>query len=45
MDMLITLEKVEDLLLDTPVDWLVQEPSEMTSHWTPNEYGVNEELV
>lgn len=45
MDRLITREKLDDLVSEAPVDWLTQEPVEMTSHWLPNEFGINEELV
>ncbi|HGS4501030.1 TPA: hypothetical protein ACMDVD_000909 [Vibrio parahaemolyticus] len=37
--------KHDELLSDLPVEWLVQEPQEITSHWLPNEFGINEELI
>lgn len=33
MDVLIMAEKHDELLSDLPVEWLVQEPKEITSHW------------
>lgn len=33
MDVLIMAEKHDELLSDLPVEWLVQEPQEITSHW------------
>ncbi|HCG8566561.1 hypothetical protein [Vibrio parahaemolyticus] len=45
MDVLIMVEKHDELLSDLPVEWLVQEPQEITSHWLPNEFGINEELI
>ncbi|MDF4255154.1 hypothetical protein P7M41_02170 [Vibrio parahaemolyticus] len=45
MDVLIMAEKHDELLPDLPVEWLVQEPQEITSHWLPNEFGINEELI
>ncbi|CAH1606796.1 MULTISPECIES: hypothetical protein [Vibrio] len=45
MDKLIMQENADELLSDSPVDWLVQEPREITSHWNPKEFGINEELI
>ncbi|MDV6250747.1 hypothetical protein [Vibrio sp. EA2] len=45
MDVLMVSERYDELLSDTPLEWLVQEPTEMTSHWVPTEFGINEELV
>ncbi|ELV8721979.1 hypothetical protein QNE44_002117 [Vibrio harveyi] len=45
MDRLAVRENFDELQSDSPVDWLTQEPVEITSHWIPNEYGINEELV
>ncbi|WP_274026737.1 hypothetical protein [Vibrio parahaemolyticus] len=45
MDVLIMAEKHDELLSDLPVEWLVQEPKEITSNWLPNEFGINEELI
>ncbi len=38
-------ERYDELLSDKPLEWLVQEPSEVTSYWVPSEFGINEELV
>ena len=45
MDVLMVSEKYDELLSDAPLEWLVQVPNEMTSHWVPIEFGINEELV
>ncbi len=45
MDVLKNSERYDELLSDTPREWLVQVPSEMTSYWEPTEFGINEELV
>ncbi|WP_171306386.1 hypothetical protein [Vibrio rotiferianus] len=45
MDRLATHEKIDDLVSEAIVDWLTQEPVEITSHWIPSEFGINEELV
>ncbi len=45
MDVIMVSEKYDELLSDTPLEWLVQVPNELTSHWIPTEFGINEELV
>ena len=45
MDVLMIKENYDELLSDAPLDWLVQEPKEVTSHWLPTDFGINEELI
>ncbi len=45
MEVLTFSERYDELLSDTPLEWLVQEPNEVTSYWVPAEFGINEELV
>ncbi len=45
MDIIMISEKYDELLSDTPLEWLVQLPKEITSYWEPAEFGINEELV
>lgn len=45
MDVLMIKENYDELQSDAPLDWLVQEPKEVTSHWLPTDFGINEELI
>ncbi|MFY2160612.1 hypothetical protein ACOSZG_09970 [Vibrio alginolyticus] len=45
MDVLMIKENYDELLSDAPLDWLVQEPKEVTPHWLPTDFGINEELI
>ncbi|MGR4988416.1 hypothetical protein [Vibrio sp. WZ-1] len=45
MDWRIKKEVGCDSLLEAQVDWLIQDPEEVTSLWTPSELGTNEELI
>ncbi|WP_423840366.1 hypothetical protein ONE56_05505 [Vibrio mytili] len=45
MDVLMITGSSDKFLSEKQVDWLVQEPQEMTSQWIPKDYGINEELI
>ncbi len=45
MDVLMISKKYDELLSEAPVEWLVQEPKELTSYLRPTECGINEELI
>ncbi|MGR5131908.1 hypothetical protein [Vibrio alfacsensis] len=45
MNTILSVEMSSKASADSPLDWLIQEPDEMTTPWEPKEVGVNEELM
>ncbi|WP_322802805.1 hypothetical protein SO574_08210 [Vibrio alfacsensis] len=45
MDMLAMQEKCDDVVVENPLNWLMEEPKEVTSLWQPSELKANEELL